>query len=58
MKIKITKCEGFGPAFENLTPESIHERIDTPKSRKNKEEIWIMGNGEPIRLLSREFTII
>ena len=58
MKIKITKCTAFGDIFKILTPDSIHEVIETPEWRKDKTEIWVMGNGKPVRLLKEEFNII
>ncbi len=58
MKIKITKCEAFGELFNVLTPDSIHEVIETPEWREDKTEIWVMGNGQPVRLLKKEFNII
>ena len=55
-KIKITHCEAFGIQFENLVDGSIHEVIKTPSGYKNDSKgVWVMGVGEPVKVLNREF---
>jgi len=56
MKIKIVNCTAIGAIFENLIPGSIHETVDPPAERENREEIWVEGVGEPVRLLGGEYT--
>ena len=59
-KIKITVCQAFGPQFENLIPDSIHDVIETPARHKNSEMkgVWVMGIGEPVKVLNDEYTQI
>ena len=56
-KIKITYCQAFGKQFENLTPDSIHDVIETPDRHKNSEMkgVWVMGVGEPVKVLNEEY---
>jgi hypothetical protein len=56
--IQITQCHAFGKVFANLTPGSIHEVITPPEEYKNDRGIWVMGVGEPVKVLSDEFKII
>ena len=57
-RIKITKCDAFGKAFENLTPGSEHDVISPPETHKNDTGTWVMGVGEPVKVLPSEFKII
>ena len=57
-KIQITQCTAFGKVFENLTPGSIHEVIAPPEEYKNDTGTWVMGVGEPVKVLPHEFKII
>jgi hypothetical protein len=52
--IIITRCTAFGRAFENLTPNSEHTLI-TPPVGRSRDEYWVEGVGEPVRLLKGEF---
>ena len=54
-RIRIIECKAIGKVFMNATPDSIHDLIETPPERANRSETWIMGVGEPIRLLAGEF---
>jgi len=55
-KIKIIECYAVGDAFANMTPNSIHEVLPTPKDDENEDlGVWVMGVGEPVKLLAREF---
>lgn len=56
MKVLIlTNVMGNNPAFENLRFGTKHDIIPTPK---NERGLWVMGNGEPVRLLNSEYKII
>jgi len=55
-KIMVISCTAIGKIFANATPGSIHETVEPPAERKDRDEIWIMGVGEPIRLLGGEYT--
>ncbi len=56
-KVKVTRCTANGKAFSNLTPHSIHEVVEPPKGYKNDlSGVWVMGVGEPVKLLNNEFT--
>ena len=57
MKIKIKRCEAFGPQFENLTPGSIHEVIKPPAGSDDSRGWWVMGIGEPVLVLAYEANI-
>ena len=56
--IRVVKCNAYGPQFTNLTPGSIHVVINPPIGEKNKGGVWVMGNGEPVKLLSGEFEYV
>ncbi len=58
MKIEIVNCTAIGAIFANLTPGSIHETVEPPADREDREEIWVEGVGEPVRLLGGEYTKI
>lgn len=57
-KVKITYCNAGGGSFENLTPDSIHDVIDPPKGQDNNGGVWVMGVGEPVKILRREFNYL
>ena len=54
-KIQITHCSAMGSVFANLTPGSIHEVVETPKGENNSRGVWVMGVGEPVKVLFSEF---
>ena len=55
-KIKVKFCTAYGKAFGNITPQSIHEVITPPEGYKNDSSgVWVMGVGEPVKLLSNEY---
>lgn len=54
-RIQITYCHAFGKEFSNLTPGSIHRVIPPPEEYKNDKGIWVMGVGEPVKVLSDEY---
>ncbi len=56
-KVKVTRCTAHGKAFANLLPDSIHEVVTPPDGYKNDHTgVWVMGIGEPVKLLANEFT--
>ena len=56
-KVKVIKCGAQGKAFANLVPDSVHEVVTPPAGYKNDHTgVWVMGVGEPVKLLSNEFT--
>ena len=58
-KIKITNCSAFGRQFVNLVSGSEHEVITPPKGYQNDHTgVWVMGVGEPVKVLKKEFEII
>lgn len=55
-KVTVVKCTANGKRFENLIPNSIHETVTPPIGYKNDHTgVWVMGVGEPVKLLSYEF---
>lgn len=56
-QVKVTRCTAFGKQFENLTPDSIHDVIETPERYKQSKlkGVWVMGVGEPVKLLDNEY---
>lgn len=54
-QIEIIQCDAVGPQFTNLTPGSVHDIINPPTGFDNKNGVWVMGNGEPVKVLFREF---
>jgi len=55
-RIRITLCMANGKIFANLTPNSEHEVINPPKPYENDHNgVWVMGVGEPVKVLSNEF---
>jgi hypothetical protein len=57
-KIRITKCNAVGRVFGNLQPKSIHDVIDPPEGKNNSGGVWVMGVGEPVKVLFEEFEIV
>jgi predicted RNA-binding Zn-ribbon protein involved in translation (DUF1610 family) len=53
--IRITQCNAAGRVFANLTPGSLHKVIDPPKGKDNSRGVWVMGVGEPVKVLFEEF---
>ena len=55
-RIKITHCTACGRCFENLIPGSEHDVIDAPAGeKKDNRGVWVMGVGEPVKVLNNEF---
>lgn len=58
-RIKITFCTASGEIFSNLTPNSEHIIIRTPDNQKaDSKGVWVMGVGEPVKVLNNEFVFI
>lgn len=55
MKVLILANVTGNPVFENLRPGTKHDIIPTPK---NERGLWVMGVGEPVRLLNSEYKIV
>jgi hypothetical protein len=58
-RIKVTYCYANGKKFENLLRDSEHDVITPPNGYKNDHTgVWVMGVGEPVKLLTNEFVPI
>lgn len=59
-KVRVIHCNANGRQFENLTPNSEHYIVDTPQQYVSKKlnGVWVMGVGEPVRLIPGEYTLI
>lgn len=57
-QVKVKHCQAVGPQFANLKDGSIHTIIDPPHGYDNKRGEWVMGVGEPVMLLSDEYTYV
>ena len=58
-KIKILRAIPCGAISKNLIVDSIHEVVEPPKEYKKKLPngdggYWVMGIGEPVRVLNHE----
>lgn len=53
--VTVRKCNAVGGQFDNLKPGSIHEIIPPPERQDNTGGLWVMGVGEPVKLLFGEF---
>jgi len=57
-KIRITNCQANGKVFDNLTPGSVHVVVPPPEGYDNSRGVWVMGVGEPVKVLFGEYTEI
>lgn len=59
MKIKVTHCQGYGPAFEKLTDGSVHEvvRIDQTE-QSGLRGFYVEVDGGEVLLWNEEVTIV
>lgn len=57
-RVKVLKCNAVGNAFTNIIPGSIHEIVTPPEGEDRKRGEWVMGNGEKVLLLFREFVYV
>jgi len=58
-RIKITRCTASGRIFENLTPDSEHDVVPVPVGEKDDNKgVWVMGVGEPVKVLNYEYYTI
>lgn len=54
--IIITRCTAQGASFANLTPGSKHQvATPAPGYQNDMSGVWIMGVGEPVKVLNEEF---
>jgi hypothetical protein len=54
--VVVIVCTATGPVFNNLKPRSEHKIISPPDGYKNNGSgVWVMGIGQPVKLLSNEF---
>jgi len=58
IKIQITQCGAFGKLFKNLIPRSIHYVVPTPEGHDNSGGVWVMGVGEPVKVLFDEYEVV
>lgn len=57
-RIKVTKCSAYGAIFANLLPNTEHDIVEPPDGYQNdRNGVWVMGVGEPVKLLNGEFTV-
>jgi len=55
--VKVLRCGAMGRAFANLVPDSIHAVVTPPEGYENDHTgVWVMGVGEPVKLVRNEFT--
>lgn len=55
-QIKILYCNASSRIFANITPDSVHDVISIPEGEKdNNKGVWVMGVGEPVKILNYEF---
>ena len=57
-RIKIILCTAVGKQFANLIPNSEHNIIDAPIGHDNEKGVWVMGAGNPVKVLHSEYTRI
>lgn len=58
-EIIVVNCIAQGAQFANLTRASFHEIVEAPKPYKNDTlGVWVMGVGEPVKLLNNEFNFV
>lgn len=55
--VRITNFKGQSNEFKNLVEGTEHAVVPCPKEyeKKYKNDIWVMGMTEPVRLLSGEY---
>lgn len=59
MKIRITNCQGYGPAFEKMTPGSEHEvlRIDQDEKR-GLRGFYVEADGGDVLIWATECNLV
>ena len=57
-KIQITQCTAVGRLFTNLIPKTIHYVVPAPEGYDNSGGVWVMGVGEPVKVLFGEYEIV
>lgn len=54
--VVVVRCDAMGAQFANLAVGSRHEVVSPPDNQINGDRgIWVMGVGEPVKLLFGEF---
>ena len=57
--IRVTEFHLSGDVYANITPDSIHKTIETPKGFKDDDDrVWVRGMGVPVRLETDEFEFV
>ncbi|WP_028526140.1 hypothetical protein [Runella limosa] len=57
-KIKIRRVNAVGEQFKDLTPNSIHDIIPTPKQYEHLDGVWVWGKTEAVRILPKEYDYV
>lgn len=58
-RVRVTHCNAFGEKFKNLTSDSEHDVVTPPSGYNNDHTgVWVMGIGEPVKMLAGEYTPI
>lgn len=57
-KIIITNCYATGKMFANLKPGSVHVVVNPPEGQDNSRGVWVMGVGEPVKVLFSEYEVL
>lgn len=58
--IRIIHCRANGPQFKNLMDGSLHVTVETPTNQDKIDYtgVWVMGVGEPVKVLNDEFEYV
>ena len=58
-RVRVVNCIANGSRFENLTSGSEHDVVTPPSGYKNDHTgVWVMGVGEPVKMLADEYIVI
>lgn len=57
-QIRITECRAIGRQFANLKPGTVHDVVPTPEGESEERGVWVMGVGEPVKVLHDEYEIL
>lgn len=58
-RVEVIRCTAQGSQFNNLSPKSQHDVVTPPSPYKNDHTgVWVMGIGEPVKLLRSEYKTI
>ncbi|MBO6225848.1 MAG: hypothetical protein J6N72_10460 [Psychrobacter sp.] len=57
--IKVTECRAYGSTFANIKNGNEYEVVTPPDGFANDSSgVWVMGVGEPVKLLANEYVKI